>query len=342
MLRLLGLALLALVVAGVVAAALRAVAPEAEGDSDEERVAVPRRAAVENGVVVLTISAEEQRAGGIEVATLEPMRWQPEARGFASVLEPGPLVEARTNRIATVIEAQRAAAALDAAHQAVGRLAPLNRENRIVSDKDLLAARTEEAAGHAAWQLAEERKRLGAIALRRDWGDAVGGWLAEGGPELDALLDGRTLLLRVALADPARAGTPGPAAELTLAGGSRAQAEIVGAAPQADPKFPGPALFALAKPDSGLRPGASAAAVIPWGAPLAGVFVRSAAIIRFDGRLWVYAAVRSDRFERRELPDATPVRGGWIAATGLEPGARVVVTGAQLLLSEELRGAAGG
>lgn len=339
--KLLGLALVAVIAAGLVAVALRALAPQAE-EAGEGRVAAPRRAALDNGVVILTVSTDEQHASGIEVAPVEPMRYQPEARGFASVLEPGPLVEARANRVSTVIEAQRAAAALDAARQAVSRLAPLNREGRIVSDKDLLAARTEEAAAHAAWQLAEERKRLGAMALRREWGDTVGGWLADGGTQLDGLLDGRSLLVRIALAVPSRPGAPSGPAELAVAGGGSAWAEIIGDAPQADPKFPGPAMLAIAKPGGVLRPGSTAAARVPWGTLLAGASVKADAVVRYEGRLWVYVATGSERFERRELRDAVPVPGGWLATTGLDPGTRVVVTGAQLLLSEELRGREGG
>ena len=43
-----------------------------------------------------------------------------------------------------------------------------------------------------------------------------------------------------------------------------------------------------------------------------------------------------DRFVRTPVSASRLIAGGWFNAEGLEPGEAVVVTGAQLLLSEEL------
>jgi multidrug efflux pump subunit AcrA (membrane-fusion protein) len=51
--------------------------------------------------------------------------------------------------------------------------------------------------------------------------------------------------------------------------------------------------------------------------------------------VWIRSA--DDQFTRREVEHARPVEGGWFVAEGFKPGEKIVVGGAQLLLSEELK-----
>jgi len=55
-----------------------------------------------------------------------------------------------------------------------------------------------------------------------------------------------------------------------------------------------------------------------------------------QGKSWVYLQSAPDRFVRRELPPAMAIDQGWFVPGGFQ-GARLVVRGAQSLLSEELR-----
>jgi hypothetical protein len=71
--------------------------------------------------------------------------------------------------------------------------------------------------------------------------------------------------------------------------------------------------------------------------PVAGVVVPRAAVLRVEGERWVWIKTAADRFTRRELEHARPVEGGWFVAEGFKAGDSVVVGGAQLLLSEELK-----
>lgn len=71
------------------------------------------------------------------------------------------------------------------------------------------------------------------------------------------------------------------------------------------------------------------------GAPLRGVVVPNAAIVRAAERAWVYVQTGDTAFQRRELALDQPVGEGWFVTGGLAPKDRLVVTGAQTLLSEE-------
>jgi membrane fusion protein, multidrug efflux system len=85
-----------------------------------------------------------------------------------------------------------------------------------------------------------------------------------------------------------------------------------------------------------LRPGAPVLAYLPVpGGRRAGVFVPRSAVVRFQGRAWVYLQTEEESFVRRELAQAEPTDSGWFTSVGLAAGEHVVVEGAQVLLSEE-------
>ena len=60
-------------------------------------------------------------------------------------------------------------------------------------------------------------------------------------------------------------------------------------------------------------------------------------MVRFLGKAWVYCQLSADRFARREIPATQPTDDGWFVPSGVKVGERVVASGAQLLLSEELK-----
>ena len=70
------------------------------------------------------------------------------------------------------------------------------------------------------------------------------------------------------------------------------------------------------------------------------------AVLRHDGRTWVFAQAEEEKFVRKPVTLDTPLDGekGWFVAEcgGIEAGDKLVVTGAQSLLSEELKAQGGG
>jgi len=72
------------------------------------------------------------------------------------------------------------------------------------------------------------------------------------------------------------------------------------------------------------------------------VVVPAAAIVWLQGRAWVYVEKAPGQFVRREVPAEMPLAEGWFVAKNLTAGERVVVQGAQILLSEEGRAAVHG
>jgi hypothetical protein len=90
------------------------------------------------------------------------------------------------------------------------------------------------------------------------------------------------------------------------------------------------------------------------GAPRSGVIVPRDAVLRHEGETFVYLQ-KDDVFQRQAVALERPVADGWFVPVGannhspdrannhspLQPQEKVVVVGAQQLLSEELKGQGG-
>jgi biotin carboxyl carrier protein len=116
-------------------------------------------------------------------------------------------------------------------------------------------------------------------------------------------------------------------------------AERIAVTAAVDPKVQGQSfLFQLHESRFGLRPGLAVTAylTIP-GAPRQGVVISRPAIVRHGGSTFVYIQTSADQFVRKEISMTDPVAGGYFTAVNFAPGDRVVVVGAQLLLSEEFK-----
>ncbi len=68
-----------------------------------------------------------------------------------------------------------------------------------------------------------------------------------------------------------------------------------------------------------------------------GGVVPDSAAVWLDGKAWAYVQKGRERFVRLEVSTNHPVREGWFVTNNFAAGDRVVVQGAQLLLSEEFR-----
>lgn len=101
------------------------------------------------------------------------------------------------------------------------------------------------------------------------------------------------------------------------------------------------------KPPFALRPGMALTAWLELPQePRAGFAVPRSAVLRHDGRAWVYVQEEEEKFVRKPVTLDTPLDGdkGWFVAEGggIKADDLLVVTGAQSLLSEELKAQGGG
>lgn len=331
------------IVAIAVALLLRLAAPG--GDSDESAggdapIASSIKVVAQGGETRLVVPPAALRASGIAVVALKPATAQPGVSAFATALQPQALLEQRRAILAADAETERARAAAAAAAVQAGRLRSLNADHAIVSKRELEAGQVASATERAGVEVAASQLALVEATAARQWGPVIARWLESGSSKLDRVFDGRTLLLQIAPTHEVGSLTP-KIAHLSLPQGGQLTATVISPSPQADPQFQTRTFFALAPASTALLPGMTVPARFPTGQPVQGVEIPSSAVVRWKGGSFVYVSAGSNRFVRRAVSTDLPTANGWIDGT-LSPGTHIVIAGAQLLLSEELRASGGG
>jgi hypothetical protein len=204
-------------------------------------------------------------------------------------------------------------------------------------------------AAAAAWRADEAELRAAEAALaaqlgagRQRWGATIGGWIAGGTAELEALLHQKERLLQITFPPGFPLSSPPTTGTVRTGDGPGVAARFVSPAPRTDPRIQGASFLYAAPAAPALLPGASVVALLPVGPLSSGVVVPEAAVVWWQGRAWVYVEAGPGRYVRREVATEVPVTGGWFVTGGLSAGERIVVRGAQMLLSEEGRAAVRG
>ncbi|MCW5623413.1 MAG: hypothetical protein KIT73_01685 [Burkholderiales bacterium] len=287
----------------------------------------------------LRIVEDSRHVSGIVLAKLEAGSADAGTEAFGVVLDVRPLVEARGLLPALVGEVRALRSAVAASEAEYRRAKILFDDDRNVSERAMRAAEAQWKSDRERLVIAEGNERAARDALRASWGGPLADMAADpSGVALAPLLDQREVLVAIAVPPGAeRAFRQQPLTLEPLGGGTRVAARYVAPAPSAVPGLAGVPLLYRA-PNEGLRPAMRVLGYLPAGAGKSdGVVVPESAIIWFAGQSWIYLREDDDLFVRVPVAATRPVPGGWLdSGNGLEPGREVVVTGAQLLLSEEL------
>jgi len=145
------------------------------------------------------------------------------------------------------------------------------------------------------------------------------------------------LLLRITLPPGSSIPTAPSTIQVQAPEGTFISARLVSPAPNTDPRIQGLSYYYLAPASPGLLSEMNLTAYLPVGPQLQGVVIPSAAVVRYQGKAWVYLQKDETHFNRQEISTEAPAEGGWFEKTKPSPGEKIVTQGAQLLLSEEFR-----
>lgn len=283
-----------------------------------------------NDEVIVTVETNLQQTIGLKTASLEPAQVSPEVKAYGRVLDPSALA----SLVADLVTAQ---AAQQASQAELARLKTLASQNN-ASERSVQAA--EATAAHDQAQAQSVRLRLLA-----SWGNAIAqrNDLPEFVQSLGSLASA-LVQLEVPAGD-APAAMPTGARLYNLSDESKSlDAQVVGPAPSVDPQMQSRGFLLLVTSNSlGLAPGAAVTGYLSLpGEPRSGVLLPRSAVVRFGGSTWIYRQTGEGTFERQRVNLDTPTAKSWFVAAGLKPTDKVVTTGAQQLLSEELKGQGGG
>lgn len=306
----------------------------------EATPAATQRVAVVNGMTVVTLATATQAQSGIRTEPLSITNDRAEMAAYGTVLDLQPLLDLRARYALAQADADVAQATLAASRQEYERSRLLYQDNQNVSLKTYQAVQ----AAYLSDQAKSEAARLNAqniqAVMRQQFGTTLMRWaLDEHSPEFARLLNRQDVLLRVTL--PLDRGFVAPAQiQIDANDKRRLPAYLVSRSPQSDPAIQGNAfIYRIAAP---LAVGANITAYLPTAKQTTqGALVPAGAIVWYGGQPWAYVQISTDRFGRYSVAQQAPMQGGFFVTEGLKPGQRVVVSGAQLLLSEELRPQAG-
>jgi hypothetical protein len=304
----------------------------------EDEIPIHSALSKQNGSAAVRLPTDSQEASGIAVQTLESARADSAAEVYGVVVSIQPLLDLRARYGASVSEARslRAVAANSAADYQ--RFKKLFEDDRNVSERALQAAEAQWKTDQARLAAAEQ-----AVAAIRDtigtgWGEVLAGWATN--PEssaLQALAQQREVLAQITFPYElhAQAGKVGLfLAPVSVPDQSR-PARFLSAAPQTDATLPGETYFYVVGAH-GLRVGMRVAGRLKLGGKKReGVMVPSTAVVWHGGKAWAYVKEKDDLFVRKEVSTAQELGNGWFDASHFQAGDEIVVSGAQLLLSEE-------
>ena len=274
------------------------------------------------------LSREMQASAGLQTAPLQTAEWKPEVKGFGRVLDPAPMVTG-------LFDIDAAQAALTASSKEHARIAVLFGQNQNAS---LQALETAEAA--------MKRDQLLLASARARFVTVWGRNLAARN-DLPALAQSLTslqaALIRIDLT-PGQSWEPTPTARVAalMAADKLSEAEFVGAAPSADPQTQGLAFLFLLRTNAPAPGTAMTGFLSSSGAAESGWRLPQSALVRHEGSVWFYTQTGDETFERQMIKLERRLAEGWFVAEGVEATNKLVVIGAQMLLSEQLKGAGGG
>jgi hypothetical protein len=322
-----------------IALALAAGCAQSGDEKGQTAVRPPARPAAAEAYAV-TIDLARQQRGGIVTEALETVSRREEMKAYATVLSPGGLVSLRGEFASSRARLEKARANLEVSRQQYDRARALNAEGKNISDKALQAAEAAWQSDRIEAQASEEALRFVRDAARLKWGDVIAGWLAGGRPALGRLLRQEDLLVQISLPPQEqidrRISGPPPSAVLRTPQGALLSVALVSPAPSADALLQGVSYFYLASAENGeLLPGMNMDAYLPAGAEARGFVIPLSAVLWRQGAAWVYVQRETVHFARRVISTANPVKGGFFVTEGFKAGERIVVRGAQSVLSEE-------
>ena len=274
------------------------------------------------------------------LATLAPTPSSPEAAAQASLT----VAEAEARRAAASAALERAERLIRDEAISARELEDARREAKVAGEAVRAARRAAAlyagasgAGGRGSWRLTAP------IAGTLDAVEATPGATVKPGDTLFRIVDASELWIvgRVPEQEAARLRTDRDAS-YRLAGvdawqtidvtGDDATGSIVSVGRTVDPVARTvDVIYSVGAGDPSMRVGALVQLSLPAGDEHRGVVVERSALVNQDGRDLVYVQVDGEHFAERQVK-AGPRAGAWVAVlSGLEPGERVVTTGAHLV-----------
>jgi hypothetical protein len=336
----LGYALVAVIVAGAAAAAVRGFILSHEQltlEADRERpVKPPIRVSAENGETAIRVDTATLERSGIETSKLSAAPFLAQVRAYGMVLDLARLTDLNNSYINAKAQVQTTEAKLAASKVAFESAQSLIK-SQLETSASLAQAKATFLADQAAIAAAESQVRTLSATAYQEWGAVLGKSLVEKSPLITRLIERQDFLVQVTLPPRVVIREPPQVAAIAIGPSLRAPITFVSAATRADPRIQSLSFFYTVPAESGVLPGMNVLAFLPSGAAVEGVTVPAEAIVWWQDRAWIYRRTGNEAFVRSQIVTEQPAPEGGFIVKDLLGDAEIVTRGAQFLLSEEFR-----
>lgn len=305
--------------------------PSARAQEEEEKPITSKTAQISRdaaGNVLITIRPPTQKEIGIATKVLKPVTLPVQVQAYGFVLDPAPLSKLNSDLLS-------AQAASDAAGAQYRRTSRLYAEKENASLRDLQAAQVSYLTDKTQLETLKQQ-------LRNDWGAEISRMDVRSRAQIvSALVERTEAIARVTAPIGEDTDNHPRAVEIVVLGHEPQplKARAVYPAPSVVPTLQGQTFFVLiATTLFAVRPGTAVTARIPTSSTIQqGVMVPRSAVVRYASGEWVYRELQGDRFVRVGILPAEINKQGYFVTENLTHGMRIVITGAETLLSEELK-----
>ncbi len=306
-------------------------------DDDKQATQKVQRLA---GQTVIKLDDKAQQYSGLQTLKLKPATYQAEFTAYGKVLAIQPLLELRHRYLTAISERNAAQAKFKQSEQSINRQQTLYREG-ISAKRNLEVQQAQWQIDRAQLEASHFQDQLIKEEAQQLWGKSLSAYaLASDTKKLDALLSGQQKLLQITLPSNQQLSDDTKTILIAATGnrGKAESAELISVAPQTDVSSQGSSYFFKTQAKN-LGIGMTVTAWIPeQNAPMAGVIIPKSALLWSMDQAFVYVKTDEETFSRRLIDHYSISNDGYFVSEALKPDEELVITGGQMLLSEEMRG----
>ncbi len=316
--------------------------PSADSDDedDDDVSEVDSRQQLVQGSLTVRLSIDTQKLAGIRTVNAEKITLDSEDKAFASILDIQGLIDLRSQY--RNVQAQKIISSTAVSNSSITlkRLEKLHSEAANISQRELQQAR-------AVWQ--QERATMSALDIKlqniRDqmmqrWNrDLTELALKDESEIFNRLIrqDELIVLLSLRADQELLTNTAFVYVNRNDDRQTARKAYLISAAPFSDMSLRGETYF-LRVPAEKFRIGMRLHVWLPnTGFSGFGIGIPDEAIVWYAGKAWAYVQTDNETFSRRSLPESLKTESGWLVTDNFDIGDRLVISGAQTLLSEEFK-----
>jgi len=313
------------------------VAPVIADDDDKSVANLPDSSA---GQGTIFLAAKAQSVSGLQTITLTSVSDHPEFTAHGKAVNIQPLIELRHRYLVALTERSGATARFKQAEQNIKRQQDLYRDGA-TSKRNLQVQQAQWQTDKAQVDASGVQGKAIMDEARINWGKKLTEWaLSTDAEPLNGFLSGQKTLLQITLPVNKQLANEIQTIYVEASGNRSAatKAELISAAPQTDTTAQGESYF-FQTDGRRIRTGMRVAAWIPeQGENRSGVVIPKSALVWYMDQAFVYIKTDAEQFTRRTIDQYSATNGGYFVGSGISAGEQLVVTGGQMLLSEEFRG----